>query len=156
MWTLETLKIRTYELWANLHDLLNCFYEYSSPNNDERFKAEMTQFGDITLRQTWEVAYAHLKAKFLADAATDDAQYLIEGHLIEAPREEGWSDLAPAVISQMLMIPVAVDALYRGYQKIRRYGCEYGADPARVQELLGDSLNGKIEPKQLELISTAQ
>lgn len=154
MWMLEDLKTKTYELWANLHELLDCYYE-SNPT-EKRFQQEVARYGNLGDRATWEAAYTHLKAQFLAEAATDDGQFLIEFHLIEAPRTEGWSDLTSAVIHQMLMFPIAVDALYKGYQKIRQYGCEYGADPMLVQELLGTALNDKLEPKQLELIPTAQ
>jgi hypothetical protein len=126
------LQQKTYDLWADLQDLKGCYYDYADPA-DAVFQSEVQTYGPIEAAATWQLAYSALKAKFLADAACEDGQYLIEFHLYHAPKREGWLDLVPDVVTQLLMIPTAQTALERGWQKIKGNGCEYGADIADLE-----------------------
>ncbi len=96
----------------------------------------MAGYGNPALSQTWENAYASIKAKLLATASADDGQCLIEVYLITGARREGWAHLVNDVVKQLLTMPRALEALAEGWQEIHEYGCSYGATLPEVEALL--------------------
>jgi hypothetical protein len=128
------LKDKVYSCWDTLHHVNCAVCVSSSPTEDEAFKAEIRHYGNLRYRDTWTSAYAVLKAKLLFDA-NDDNQFLIEFHLIRAPKNEGWSDLVPQVIEQFIAIDGGLDCLLNGFEQIYRYGAGYDATLKEIKEL---------------------
>jgi len=131
-----SLQEKVYETWIGIHDIHSALRQYSNAATDRDFQQEVAGYGDLAEPETWQKAFAALKARFLAAAATDDGQFLIEFHLVTASKKEGWSDLALAVVEQMLMIPEAIASLEKGWASIQTNGCEYGAEMEEVRRLM--------------------
>jgi len=131
-----SLQEKVYETWIGIHDIHSALRQYSNAASDRDFQQEVSGYGDLAEPETWQKAFAALKARFLAAAATDDGQFLIEFHLVTASQKEGWSDLALAVVEQMLMIPAAIASLEKGWASIQTNGCEYGAEESEVRYLM--------------------
>jgi hypothetical protein len=131
---LNKLKDEVYSCWDTLHHVNRAVCVLSTPTEDEVFKAEIRHYGSLRCRDTWATAFAVLTAKFLFDA-NDDNQFLIEFHLIRAPKNEGWSDLVPQVIEQFIAIDGGLDCLLNGFEQIYHYGTGYDATPKEIKEL---------------------
>jgi hypothetical protein len=145
-WNLETLKSKTYDLWRELYKLNECHFQDSpDPISNPSFVTEIQSYGDLEQRDTWQTAYASLKAKFLADGCLEDGQYLIEFYLLYASDKWGWRDLLPLVIAQLEMIPEAVEAIADGLRSIGVYGCEYGATATDIEQFKEILINGNSE-----------
>ncbi|MBW4473966.1 MAG: hypothetical protein KME45_26870 [Stenomitos rutilans HA7619-LM2] len=145
-WTLETLKSKTYDLWRELHKLNECYFqENPDASSNLPFVTEIQSYGELEHVETWQAAYASLKAKFLADGCLEDGQYLIEFYLLYASKKWGWRHLLPLVIAQLEMIPKAVEAIADGLRTIGVYGCEYGATAQDIEQFKEFLINGDSE-----------
>jgi hypothetical protein len=146
---LETLRNKTYDLWREFHKLNEVYFqENEKPENNGAFMAEIQSYGELDRIETWQTAYASLKAKFLADGCLEDGQYLIEFYLLYASRQWGWRDLLPLVVAQLEMIPEAVEAIADGLRTIGAYGCEYGATSEDFEQFREILVDGNLEKWQ--------
>ena len=145
-WNLETLKSKTYDLWRELYKLNECYFQDNpDASGNLPFMTEMQSYGDVAQVETWQNAYASLKAKFLADGCLEDGQYLIEFYLLYASGKWGWRHLLPLVIAQLEMIPEAVDAIADGLRSIGVYGCDYGTTVTDIEQFKEILINGDSE-----------
>jgi hypothetical protein len=131
MWDLPTIQSKTRELWEELHKLNDCYFD---PTEDS-FLTEIKSYGNLELIETWQRAYASLKASFIAIGCLEDGQYLIEFYLLHASKKWGWRDLLPLVIAQLFLIPEAVEAIASGLRTLTQYGSEYGTDRQDLEQL---------------------
>lgn len=137
-----TLKVKTRELWNELHKINECIPAQS-------FEAEIQHYGNLADETTWRDAYAALKAQFLANCL-EDPQYLIEFYLLYSSKHWDWRELLPRVIDQLCLIPEGLQALIDGIHAIQQYGCEYGANLNEVNQV-GGFIHVAAERQRLEL-----
>jgi hypothetical protein len=137
--SLESMKLKTFELWQEFHKLNDCYIDES------KFLAEVQTYGDIEQTETWQDAWVSLKAKFLAACCPDDGQYFIEFHLLYASNRWNWRSLLPLVLAQLECYPEAVEEIVNGLRAIGRYGCEYGATDQDIEQFKEMLINGNPE-----------
>jgi hypothetical protein len=110
---LDELKERVYSAWEALSTYNSALVQ------PENFKKEVSAFGDLRFKATWQKAYAAFLARNIFDSNSDN-RTLITVQLYFSPSRWDW-ELRQEILDQFLAIPEGVDCIINGLEQIFSY-----------------------------------
>ena len=110
---LDELKERVYEAWEALSTYNSALVQ------PENFKKEVSAFGDLRFKATWQKAYAAFVARNIFDSNSDN-RTLVTVQLYFSPLRWDW-ELRQEILDQFLAIPEGVDCIINGLEQIFSY-----------------------------------